>query len=289
MPSAKPGKLGMKHTAPAAGSLRLQQTVENPANATPQSLLALQRRFGNRAVQRVLVAGGQLTAGTEAAIHDARGGGTHLPHLVRGPMERAFGTNFGRVRVQTNSKADTLNRQISAKAFTVGSDIFFRRGTFDPASSSGRELLAHELTHTVQQGQGAGQPQAKLAIGPADDAYEREADCVARQVVGALDVGTSPAADAETGAERDNAIGQTAQRSGAPDEVVQRKVGFEFEADAWHSWTLTDDLSAPEKAQPAGRAMSDVEFVTDPLETIGEVKDTAVKTPPSSSSATSRT
>ena len=67
-------------------------------------------------------------------------------------MEGAFGADFGGVRVHADSSADGLSRSMQAKAFTVGSDIFFARGQYQPSSTSGQRLLAHELTHTVQQG-----------------------------------------------------------------------------------------------------------------------------------------
>lgn len=67
-------------------------------------------------------------------------------------MESAFGIGFGGVRVHADSTATELNNRIQAKAFTTGSDIYFRDGVPDVSSSSGQELLAHELTHVVQQG-----------------------------------------------------------------------------------------------------------------------------------------
>jgi hypothetical protein len=67
-------------------------------------------------------------------------------------MEDSFGTDFSRVRVHTSSQSDTLNRQLQARAFTTGSDIFFRSGEYKPTSGAGQQLLAHELTHVVQQG-----------------------------------------------------------------------------------------------------------------------------------------
>lgn len=67
-------------------------------------------------------------------------------------MESAFGVGFGGVRVHADSTATELNNRIQAKAFTTGSDIFFRDGVPDVSTSSGQELLAHELTHVVQQG-----------------------------------------------------------------------------------------------------------------------------------------
>ncbi|MFW6063009.1 MAG: DUF4157 domain-containing protein [Chloroflexota bacterium] len=95
--------------------------------------------------------GGAVDAATEQSIRQARGNGQRMPTSVRRSMERAFGADFGNVRVHTGSQSDRLNRAISARAFTTGSDIFFRQGAYDPHSRSGQQLLAHELTHVVQQ------------------------------------------------------------------------------------------------------------------------------------------
>jgi pimeloyl-ACP methyl ester carboxylesterase len=204
-PTARPGA----KTSPAGS---LQRALNDPASAAPADVLALQRVAGNRAVQRLvsgaaptsiqretsqdeteevaqrasdpgMTRGGAVGQQTEAAIHQARGGGSTLPDGVRAPMEQAFGADFGSVRVHTGSKSDQLNRSMSAKAFTVGSDIFFRQGDYNPGSTDGDELIAHELTHVVQQGGGAGTAQRKLTVGPAGDQYEQEADRVASQVM----------------------------------------------------------------------------------------------------------
>jgi len=87
----------------------------------------------------------------EARIKAERGGGHPLSDNTRGPMEQSFGADFSGVRVHTDSEADALNKQISAKAFTSGQDVFFRANEYSPGSDSGRELIAHELTHVVQQ------------------------------------------------------------------------------------------------------------------------------------------
>ena len=88
----------------------------------------------------------------ETRINSTRGSGHPLSDDVRKPMEQAFGADFSSVRVHTDSEADTLNRQLSAKAFTTGQDVFFRQDEYNPGSDSGRKLIAHELTHVVQQG-----------------------------------------------------------------------------------------------------------------------------------------
>jgi hypothetical protein len=97
-------------------------------------------------------------------------------------MEQAFRSDFGGVRVHTDQQADQLNRSVQAKAFTIGSDIYFRKGNYGPSSAGGQELLAHELTHVVQQGGSNHQVQGKLTLGPAGDRYEQEADQAAADV-----------------------------------------------------------------------------------------------------------
>jgi hypothetical protein len=99
--------------------------------------------------------GFEVGGGAEAAIQAARGGGSALPEGLRGEFEGFFGADLGGVRLHTDGKAADLSRSLGAEAFTVGSDVFFGDGRFDPSSSGGLDLIAHELTHVVQQGGGA--------------------------------------------------------------------------------------------------------------------------------------
>ncbi|BAZ78769.1 DUF4157 domain-containing protein [Sphaerospermopsis kisseleviana CS-549] len=105
-------------------------------------------------VQRQANGGMAATADLETSINQARGGGQPLGDNIRKPMEQAFGADFGGVKVHTDSHSDGLNRSIQARAFTTGQDIFFRQGEYNPGSRGGQELLAHELTHVVQQNGG---------------------------------------------------------------------------------------------------------------------------------------
>jgi hypothetical protein len=86
------------------------------------------------------------------ALHSSQGGGTPLPDGVRGTMESHFNADFSSVRVHTSSNAALMSNTIQAQAFTHGSDIYFNEGKYNPGSSEGQHLIAHELTHTVQQG-----------------------------------------------------------------------------------------------------------------------------------------
>ncbi|MEQ8539853.1 MAG: DUF4157 domain-containing protein, partial [Coleofasciculus sp. D1-CHI-01] len=97
------------------------------------------------------VGGGAVDASVEQSIQQAKGSGQGLSEDVREPMEQAFGADFSGVRVHNNSNADQLNRSLNARAFTTGPDIFFKQGEYNPGSRDGQELLAHELTHVVQQ------------------------------------------------------------------------------------------------------------------------------------------
>jgi hypothetical protein len=86
----------------------------------------------------------------ERAIREAPPG-RPLPGDVREPLEGLLGADLPEVRVHTDTRADQLARVLRARAFTTGRDIFFRRGEYHPGSQAGQALLAHELTHTVQQ------------------------------------------------------------------------------------------------------------------------------------------
>ena len=93
--------------------------------------------------------------GFERSLQQSGGGRGHtLPAYVRGFMERGFDRDFSGVRIHSDANADRLARQIHARAFTHGSDIYFARSQYQPASQQGRHLLAHELAHVVQQSDG---------------------------------------------------------------------------------------------------------------------------------------
>lgn len=97
---------------------------------------------------------GPVAASVGADIQAARGGGQPLAPALRAQMGQAMGADFSAVRAHTDARADQLSQSIQATAFTVGQDVFFRQGAYDPGSRAGQELIAHELTHVVQQRRG---------------------------------------------------------------------------------------------------------------------------------------
>jgi hypothetical protein len=104
--------------------------------------------------RRQAIAGGEASTDLADSINSARGGGQSLDASLQQSMGQAMGTDFSGVRVHTDAQADQLNQSIQAKAFTTGQDVFFKQGAYNPSSTAGQELLAHELTHVVQQNGG---------------------------------------------------------------------------------------------------------------------------------------
>ncbi len=118
-----------------------------------------------QAIQRASdEAGVAVSPEVEAGIGQMQGGGQPLPAGERSFFEGRFGHSFADVRIHSDSRADQLSRSINAEAFTVGQDIAFSSDAYAPGTSEGRGLLAHELTHVVQQG----------AAGPAPAVQRRE-------------------------------------------------------------------------------------------------------------------
>ncbi len=100
---------------------------------------------------REVIAGGEASPDLDSAINSAKGSGQPLDKNLQESMGEAMGADFSRVRIHADPESDQLNQSIQAKAFTTGQDVFFRMGQYQPGSRGGQELIAHELTHVVQQ------------------------------------------------------------------------------------------------------------------------------------------
>jgi hypothetical protein len=143
--------------------------------------------MGNRGLSRAItqmrdgegiLPGGLVHPDVEAAIAAASGRGNRLHSGVAEQVGGSYGQPLGDVRVHHDDHAAALSRAVSARAFTVGSDIFFGAGEYRPNTGGGRELLAHELAHVVQQ---RGAPNTgPLMVSQPGDALEREAETAAR-------------------------------------------------------------------------------------------------------------
>lgn len=208
-------------------------------------ILRLQQQSGNQAVQRLLSTkgsvqrkaagrnGGELDSGLQSQIESVRGGGQTLDKQAASSFGDKLGADFSNVRIHTDAQADTLSRSLNATAFTTSNDIFFAKGAYNPSSSGGQRLLAHELTHVVQQGGGkANKIQTKLKAGAANDGFEQEASQVASAV-----------AKAPTSTQS----AQTTEIKPGTSGTIQRNVGFEFEVPLYPAYRLNKNLTIGEK------------------------------------------
>ncbi|MCZ7558492.1 MAG: DUF4157 domain-containing protein [Bacteroidia bacterium] len=114
----------------------------------------------------------------EHTLHGTSASGDALPDHTRSFMEQRFGADFSGVRVHTDTRAQEMNRDIHAHAFTWGNHIYFNSGRYDTESHAGKTLLAHELTHTIQQGASPAYPSSVQRYTPV-----RGATLVHRQAV----------------------------------------------------------------------------------------------------------
>ena len=101
----------------------------------------------------------------ESRLAATRAGGSPLPKSTRSFMEKRFGADFDGVRLHTGSESAQLNREVSAQAFTRGHDIYLGEGRESVESNAGKQLLAHELTHVIQQGGFAGEATSLQRLG----------------------------------------------------------------------------------------------------------------------------
>jgi|GEM_PF-1834228 hypothetical protein len=192
-----------------------QQMLDAPETMRAEDVLAAQQAVGNQVVQRALDKDdrrkgltdpqGNLREDLNAQIQQKRGGGSPLPENLQKEASKKLGRSFKDVRIHTDEAADELSRTISARAFTIGKDIFFKNGVFAPGSSAGRETIIHELTHVVQQG-GKGGASGALKLGAPDTAHEKEADRIGKKH--AASIGTAPAGAVQREGEEDELMMQ---------------------------------------------------------------------------------
>jgi hypothetical protein len=127
-----------------------------------------------------ILADGRVHPEVSARIASSRGRGAALEPALHEQAAGALGDSFSDVRLHTDALADSLARSVQARAFTTGADIYFASGEYRPESPSGRELLAHELAHVVQQ---RGAPTSgPLVVSQPGDALELQAERAARGV-----------------------------------------------------------------------------------------------------------
>jgi hypothetical protein len=144
-------------------------------------MLGLQRAVGNAGTAA-------LMEEERSPVHDVvnSGGGSALDDDTRADMEGRLGADFGDVRVHNDGAAHESAQSVNAHAYTVGSNIVFQRDKYDPSSESGKHMLAHELTHVVQQRSGpvdGSDAGGGIQVSDPSDRFEREAVANADKVM----------------------------------------------------------------------------------------------------------
>ena len=197
-------------------------TAQRLAALDTASVLRLQRMAGNQGVV-------QMLAGDEerSPVHDVvgSGGGQPLDEGTRGTMEAAFGRSFEDVRVHTDAEAAKSAESVGANAYTVGSDMVFKGGTYDPGSASGQRTIAHELSHVVQQSQGpvdGTEAPGGIKVSSPSDRFEQAADHRAEQVMASLG-SSSASASTSTSPSAGGAGVQREEDSAMPMPALQRE------------------------------------------------------------------
>jgi hypothetical protein len=222
--SARPATDRSHEEAPPIPS----QALKRPAALTPANVVHLQRAAGNASVNSLL-------AEEESPVKQVvgRGGGSPLDVDTRSVMESRLGSDFGDVRVHTDTSAHESAKSVNAQAYTVGSDIVFQSGSYQPDSPAGQHMLAHELTHVVQQRSGPvdGTPAGGgIKISDPSDRFEREAQVTADRVLAGDSA--SPAAAASPAVQRQDEEleeAQTYSLQRAEDDELQEAQTFSLQ------------------------------------------------------------
>ena len=190
----RPPARAPKATTRATDTARAARAPDAPApgprlGTDAASLLSLQRSVGNAGVIQRLRDGDPEAQEAEAASPVlgvvGKGGGSRLPDPTRQGMEERFGQSFADVRVHTGGAAADSARSVEAGAYTVGHEIVFAEGRYDPASAPGQRSLAHELAHVVQQRAGpvdGSDVGGGIRVSHPADRFERAAEATASRV-----------------------------------------------------------------------------------------------------------
>lgn len=151
-------------------------------------MLAMQRSIGNAGLQRITSQ--RLGDEDPSPVLDVvSGGGRPLEEPVRADMEQRLGASFADVRIHDDRAAHDSAKAVNAHAYTTGHNIVFQRGMYDPGCKAGATMLAHELTHVVQQRSGPvdGTPSGNgVKVSDPGDRFEREASANAERVMSAV-------------------------------------------------------------------------------------------------------
>jgi len=192
-------------------------------------------------------ADGAMAGGAETTVAAATSSiGSSLPGPLMRKFESSLGADLSGVRVHTGGESATAASSVGAKAYATGQDIHFGAGQYDPGSSGGQHLIAHEVAHTVQQRGGAPTRQHKLEVSSPHDAAEHEADHAADAMVSGTPATVSSGGLAIA---RKAVEPSTGDLQGAGDEAQQK---------AWAPPLQVDTLSVQTDRDRVGEVVADI-------------------------------
>jgi hypothetical protein len=141
-----------------------KQKIQNKQKEETVQMKEEEEKIQNKATQA-----STETPSLSPKLKNSKGGGSPLSKRVKTEMETGFGADFSHVKIHTGTDAIHMSKQLHAQAFTNGSNIYFNKGKFNPTTREGKKLLAHELTHTIQQG---GKAENSIQRSPLSDELE---------------------------------------------------------------------------------------------------------------------
>jgi hypothetical protein len=130
-------KMEEEEAVQAKGSLEEEPVQKQEEEEAVQAKRGVRARAGSQSL--------------ETRLNNSKGGGQKLSGKTKNEMEAGFGNDFGNVNIHTDRNAQEMSQEMGARAFAHGNDVYFNKGQYNPESSEGKHLLAHELTHTIQQ------------------------------------------------------------------------------------------------------------------------------------------
>lgn len=213
-------------------------------------MLALQRAVGNSGVRG-------LAEEERSPVLDvvSSGGGQPLEEPVRADMEGRLGHSFSDVRVHTGEAAHNSAASVNAHAYTVGSNIVFQRDKYDPGSDTGRTMIAHELTHVVQQRSGPVDGTATgtgVRVSDPSDRFEREAAATAERAMSAPAAPATAQRTVDAAVVQRDADEETAQGTFTDGAPVQREEEEEDTAQGSFTDAQSVQRDEAEEEEPAG-------------------------------------
>jgi len=246
--------MGNWHAQDGGEKERRVQQQEKPSGGEGALARSATEGLSNKGLQSILpglsiqlkgTGGAVLDDTIASAIHNKRGNGEPLDAHAAGSIGKSMGQDFSDVTIHRDGESDTLNKQVSAEAFTTGKDIFFREGKYDPVSNEGQKLLAHELTHVVQQRNAP--PASELRVSDPNEASEQQAKSVADTV-------TSPSSASAGAGGAGGSVGRVEDESSLDRQAMMHGGDEEKEQEGETSMAMSAARAESEEQEDEGVA-----------------------------------